>query len=166
MPKILKFNNSYLKSFTKAEADRVPNYEIGKHYNIVTNRLLLKDERLSQYVNNGTMGALDNFAQQEKLRIYITPLENDLFDDLSISVMPKGHNRNKGFCFAMKIPECRHSLGDFLTDLHKRIIEGVSEKIGYTPSKQRYAKKLSAFERFQMWLDNVSDRIYEKDMYD
>ena len=96
MPKIVKLGNVKLCCFTPHEVDRIPNVPLGKNCRVNTNNILKKDPRLNQFFNNETMGALDNYAEHEKLRIYIKPLENDMFNDVAVSVY-KGYDTKAYF---------------------------------------------------------------------
>ena len=102
------------------ELDMIPNINLGKNGHILTNRLLLKNERLCSYVNDSTMGALDSYAKHYDLKIFITPFENDLFHDLEVAVYQKDFDRS-GFKFPIKLNEGRHALSDFITELHQNI---------------------------------------------
>lgn len=86
MPKIVKIGNVSLHCMTSYEADRLSNIYLGKNGRITTTNVLKKDPRLNQFFNKETMSALDNYAQHENLRIFITPLENDMFNDVAVSV--------------------------------------------------------------------------------
>ena len=66
----------------------------------MTNNILKKNPSLNQFFNDETMGALDNYAVHEDLNIYITPLENDMFNDVSVSVY---NNRQRQVIFPMNI---------------------------------------------------------------
>lgn len=80
----------------------------------------MKDNRLNKYINDKTMGALDNYAHREGMKIYITPLENDLFHDVAVSVY-KDNNHNTITKFPVKINDSPHALGDFLKELYNNI---------------------------------------------
>jgi hypothetical protein len=115
MPHIHKVRNVNIMCRTP---DRLPNIPIGKHSKINTNNILIKDKRLNKYVNDSTMGALDNYANHENMNIYITPLENDLFHDVAVSVY-KEHDTIARF--PVKINDGQHALGDFLKELYENI---------------------------------------------
>ncbi len=89
MPKIVKLGKNNVMCWSQKEIDRLPNVPLGKNGLINVNNNLKNDKRLSEFVNDHTMGALDNYAKHENMQVYITPLENDLFDDLSVSVYKK-----------------------------------------------------------------------------
>lgn len=116
MPHIHKVGNVNL--MTQAEVDRLPNVSLGRHCRVNTNNILTKDNRLNKYINDKTMGALDNYAHREGMKIYITPLENDLFHDVGVSVY-KEHNTVAQF--PVKINDSPHALGDFLKELYNNI---------------------------------------------
>ena len=111
--------------FTPEEWDRISNVHLGVNGCIITNRSLLNNKRLHSYVDDATMGALDNYAKYNNLEIYIKPLENDLFHDLAVSGYQKG-SVNSSFKFPIKLNEGRHSFSDFITELHQKITNAVS----------------------------------------
>lgn len=118
MPKIVKIGQNLVECWTPSEVDRLPNIGIGRHNRIMTNNILMKDNRLNKFVNNNTMGALDNYAMHEKMNIYITPLENDLFHDVGVSVYKEHDTVAK---FPLKINDGRNGLRDFLKELYEKV---------------------------------------------
>ena len=116
MPNIQKIGRMNVMCWT----DRLPNISLGRHCRVNTNNILTKDNRLNKYINDKTMGALDNYAHREGMKIYITPLENDLFHDVAVSVY-KDNNHNTITKFPVKINDSPHALGDFLKELYNNI---------------------------------------------
>jgi hypothetical protein len=107
-------------TISKHAIERFPNEPLGR--NIMTNAALLKSEKLSKFVNNATMSALDNYAKHENLSIYITPLENDLFEDVSVSVFKKDGITSCNN-FALKIEEGREGVVKFFRELYTRVAQ-------------------------------------------
>ena len=118
MPHIHKIGKANVMCWTQWETDRLPNKFLGKHCKIMTNNLLLNDKKLNKYVNESTMGALDNYANHEDLTISITPLENDIFHDLAVKAY-KGHDTVA--MFPIKINEGKNALHDFLKEVYEKI---------------------------------------------
>ena len=114
MPKIVKIKNVNMPCFTPHEADRFPNVYLGKNCRIITNNVLKKDPRLNQFFNNETMGALDNYAHHENLNIYIKPLENDMFNDVAVSVYK---NREEMTRFPMNVAKTKEEVPEFFREL-------------------------------------------------
>lgn len=149
MPHIHKIGNVNLMCWTPSEADRLPNIPLGKHYRINTNNVLLKDSRLNKYINDRTMGALDNYAHHEGLNIYITPLENDLFHDVAVSAYKDHETVSK---FPVKINDGRHALRDFLKELYENIAPRQNKK------EQSFAKPTN-LDNFKMFAAEVVDNV-------
>ena len=125
MPKVINVGNKLnTASWSKYELGRFPNVKLGRNCRINTNNILVKDEKLSGYVNDRTMGALDNYANHENIDVYITPLENDLFDDLAIAVYDRSKS-SRVMNFPLKLPEGEKNLPEFLRDLYTRIDKGI-----------------------------------------
>lgn len=146
MPKIMKVKNVNVMCWTQAEVDRIPNVGLGKNCRVMTNNILINNKKLSKFINNNTMGALDNYANQEGLSIYITPLENDLFHDVAVSVYKEHNTLTK---FAMKIDESRAGFHDFIKELYEKI----------APKQNSKPKKLikpTKFDDFKMF---IGDKI-------
>ena len=118
MSKVVKIGQRFVECLTQAEADRLPNVGLGKYCRINTDNVLMKDNRLNKYINNHTMGALDNYAKHENMNIYITPLENDIFHDVRVSVYREHDTVAK---FPLKIIDGKHALHDFLKELYENI---------------------------------------------
>lgn len=152
MPKIIKIGQNYLHCFTPYESDRIPRLVLGKNCKIHTNDSLKKDPRLNQFVNDYTMGALDNYAKHENMDIFITPLENDMFNDLKISVFKKGY---EGVNFPINISETKEGVRDFFRELYTKIHNAFhsSEEIKTAP-KTKPSKRAD----FKMYIENVADR--------
>lgn len=120
--KTVQIGKCKVACFSLAETKRIPNRPLGRNGRISVPEILQEDKRLSQYINNETMGALDNYAKHENLNLYISPLENDLFDDLSVSVY-NGYDSSRQIStqFPMKISEGKNSFHDFMRDLYTRV---------------------------------------------
>ncbi len=118
-----------IASFSKEEAQRIPNLILGRCTRINVPQTLLANEKISKYVNENTMGALNNYAKHEKLNIYISPLENDLFDDMKVSVFSDYHlsqTKRINSQFPIKIPEGNGSFRDFIRTLYKNVADIVN----------------------------------------
>ncbi len=109
-----------MHGLSKYKIERIPNVCLG--YCISTNQILKKDVKLSSYINKNTMSALDNYAKHENLSIYITPLENDLFEDVSVSVFKKDGITSCNN-FALKIEEGREGVVKFFRELYTRVAQ-------------------------------------------
>lgn len=155
MPRILKINNVNLPCFTPQEADRIPNIMLGKNCRIHTNMLLKCEPKYSKLINDNTMGALDNYAEHEKMDIYITPLENDMFNDLKVSVFKKGH---KDSVFPINIPQNPKEIPEFFKELYTKIHESM-----HTSKETPIAPKVkkSQWKKFTTYIDNAVDRIQQ-----
>lgn len=159
MARILKIgNNAPLVYFTPNESAQIPNIRMGKHSNISTNLELLHNKNMFRHVNDRTMGALDNYAEHKGLSVYITPShKTEAKDTLDISVYPKKESSKiKNFSFSTKLNNGRHSVVDFLTDLHKTITDGVKQAENKNVNN---IAKPSKLKDFKMWCKNVIDRI-------
>jgi len=155
----MKLGKNFAECHSAYEADRWLNVYLGRNGRIHTNNILKKDVRLHSYVNDETMGALDNYAKHEHLNIYIKPLENDMFDDLSISVF---NNNNETITeFPMKIKDGRDGVREFFKELYTKIDKGVNPERkphfiiswGKTPKEER-----------KMYFQNLKDRFHEYKM--
>lgn len=152
MPKIVKIGNVNLHCLTSYEADRLYNVVLGRNGRIHTNGILRKTPRLNQFINNETMGALDNYAKHENMNIYITPIENDMFNDIKVAVFKKGH---EDVYFPMNVSETKEGARDFFKELYTKIHNAThpAEETKFAPKT-----KPSKWEDFKMYLKNVADR--------
>ena len=153
MPKIGKLN---VLSITPKELERIPNIPLGRYSHVTTNDVLRKDPKLQRYINKYTMGALDNYAKHENLSICITPLENDLFDDLCVDVIQ--NKKDSGIRFTMKIQDGKDGVRDFLKELYTKVENFVN------PVKKQevnHFKKPTKFKDFKLYVKNVKDRLHE-----
>ncbi len=152
MPKIVKLGNVNLHCFTQRVIDRFPNVHLGKNSRVITNNILKKDPRLNQFFNNETMGALDNYAAHEKMNIYITPLENDMFNDVAVSVYK---NSKEMIRFPYDIAKSKEEVPQFLRDLYNKIHKAVhpSEE----PIKTQNVSH-SIWKDAKMYFENVAER--------
>lgn len=152
MPRIVKIKNVNMPCFTPHEADRFPNVYLGKNCRIITNNVLKKDPRLNQFFNNETMGALDNYAHHENLNIYIKPLENDMFNDVAVSVYK---NREEMTRFPLNIAKTKEEVPEFFRELYNKIHKAVypSAKSFNTP-KVKHTKLGDA----KMYFENIIER--------
>jgi len=151
MPKIVKLGN--VKLFTPHGVDRIPNVPLGKNCRVNTNNILKKDPRLNQFFNNETMGALDNYAEHENLRIYIEPLGNDMFNDVAVSVYKD--NDTKAY-FPMNIAKTKEEVPQFFRDLYTNIHNAIRES---TENKPASLTKPAKFKEVQIYVQNVADRF-------
>lgn len=153
MPKVVKVGKCNVLCWSQKEIDRWPNIALGRKCNVFTNNLLKKNPRLNQFINNETMGALDNYAEHEKIRIYITPLENDVFNDLKVSVYK---NDSGSIHFPISTKESREGVTEFFRELYNNIHKAIhpSEEIKYAP-KIKHTKS----DDFKMYVENVKDRF-------
>lgn len=150
MSKIVKIGQKFVECLTPSEADRLPNIGLGKHCRINTNNILKKDERLNKYINDNTMSALDNYAKHENLNIYITPLENDIFHDVGVSVYKEHDTVAK---FPIKINEGKNGLHDFLKELYEKV---APKK---TPEKLKGTDKPNKSDDIKMFVSEKVDNI-------
>lgn len=156
MPKIVKLGNVNLHCLTSYEADRLPNIYLGKNGRVTTTNVLKKDPRLNQFFNNETMGALDNYAEHENLHIYIKPLENDMFNDVAVSVY-KDHETKANF--PMNVAKTREDVPQFFRDLYTKIHKAIHPSEELTPvTKVKHSKWQDA----KMYFENVVERYNEK----
>lgn len=117
--------------FSPTETKRFPNKLLGHRFGrIFTTETLQEDKKLSQYINENTMGALDNYANHEKLHIYITPLENDLFDNVSVGIYGamdmESKNHGLRANFAMKTEEGKDGFHKFFKELYTNVVNAVN----------------------------------------
>lgn len=152
MPKIIKLGQNYVHCFTSYEAKRLPTMTLGRYGKVHTNELLTENPRLNQFVNNTTMSALDNYAKHEDMDIFITPLENDLFNDLKVSVFKKG---KKDVYFPMNVSETKDGARDFFKELYTKIHNATHPS---EETKQVSMVKPSKLEDFKMYVENIADR--------
>ena len=135
--------------------DKLPNVYLGKNARIITNHILQKDPRLNEFFNNETMGALDNYARHENIKIYITPLENDIFDDIAVTVFK---NNKKKANFPISVAKTKEEVPEFFRNLYKKIQNVTSSS---TETKFVPKSKHSKWEDFRMYVENVVDRYNE-----
>ena len=152
MPRIVKIKNVNMLCFTPQETDRFPNVYLGKNCRITTNNVLKKDPRLNQFFNNETMGALDNYAQHENLNIYIKPLENDMFNDVAVSVYK---NREEMTRFPMNVAKTKEEVPEFFRELYNKIHKAVNPSI---ESLNAPKVKHSKFKDAKMYFENIIER--------
>lgn len=156
MPKIVKIKNVNMPCFIPHEADRFPNVYLGKNCRIITNNVLKKDPRLNQFFNNETMGALDNYAEHENLRIYIEPLGNDMFNDVAVSVY-KDHD-TKAY-FPMNVAKTKEEVPQFFRDLYNKVHKAIHP---CEESKSTIKTTHSKWQDAKMYFENVVERYNEK----
>lgn len=118
--KTIKIGNIEALCLTKAQVDKLP-FNINKMSNIFAPNLLTNNSRYSKYINEHTMGALDNWASHEKINVFFTPLQDDLFNDLSVNMYKNG--KKSGFIMDLPKTEMRTSVTDFLRELYINIVE-------------------------------------------
>ena len=151
MSKIVRLGNFNTYHFTPREIDRLPNICLG-YGHVHTNGALLKDVRLHSYVNNETMGALDNYAAHENLNIYIMPLENDMFDDLAVSVY-KGGKTEAVSHFPIKIKDGKEGVREFFKELYTKI-----ENVNKTVKPEIPAAELSKQNDFMTGIQKLWEK--------
>ena len=156
MPKIVKLGKINLHCLTSYEADRLPNVYLGKNGRISTTNVLKKDPRLNQFFNNETMGALDNYAEHENLNIYIRPLENDMFNDVAVSVY-KGYD-TKAY-FPINVAKTKEGVPQFFRDLYTKIHNATHKS---AESKFAPEVKHSKWQDAKIYFENVIERYNEK----
>ena len=155
MPKIAKIGNLKFHCLTSYEADRLPNISLGRNCRIHTNYVLKKDPNLNQFFNNETMGALDNYAEHENLNIYIKPLENDMFNDVAVSVFKDTETKAT---FPMNVAKTKEEVPQFFRELYNKVHKSVypdSKGIADTVEP----KKTTFFGSLKMYVENVIDRF-------
>lgn len=158
MPKIVKLGQNYIHCLTSYEVNRFPNVVLGKNARVHTNELLRKNPSLNQFINNETMGALDNYAEHENMDIFITPLENDMFNDLKVSVIKKGHN---DVLFPMNIKETKEGVREFFRELYTKVHNATHTVEETKPEPQTKNSKL---EDLKMYAENVIERYNDARM--
>ena len=107
------------------------------------------------------MGALDNYAAHENMNIYITPLENDLFDDLAVSVYKKNCDITEELKFPVKLPEGKKAVAEFLTGIYTKIDEKFHPKKKPVFLKDP-VKVPTKVEEFVDYVKLVAERINNK----
>ena len=117
---ILKFGNLNIRCFSQSQIDRLP-YAMNNLLRINVPNTLVYNEKYGKYINERTMGTLNNWAEHEKINIYFTPLENDLFDDLKVMMFK--NNYNTGFTMSLPKEEKRSNVADFLKELYTKAVE-------------------------------------------
>ena len=150
MPHIHKVRNVNVMCWNQWDIDRFPNKYLGKHCKIMTNNVLLNDKKLGKYINESTMGALDNYANHEDLIISITPLENDIFHDVAVYAY-KGHDTVAKF--PVKIDENKNTLHDFLKEVYEKIAPTK------TPKKLDKSAKPTKTDDAKLFFGEVIDNI-------
>lgn len=158
MPKIVKVGNVKFNCFTPYEADRWPNVLLGKNCRIRTNNVLKKDPRLNQFFNEETMGALDNYAEHENLNIYIKPLENDMFNDVAVSVYKDSGTKAT---FPMNVAKTKDEVPEFFRELYNKVHKAIhpdSKGIADTVGLEKF-KKPTFLGDLKMYAKNVIDRF-------
>ena len=76
--------------------------------------------RLSKIFNKNTLSALDNYATKKNMTVYFQTLENDLFDNTSMTVFKRGEDDIK--TYAMNLSEgSKDSFCDSLKLIYKNI---------------------------------------------
>ena len=126
MVRVVRVGNINVLRWSQYEIDMIPNVFLGKNGNIMTNPLLRKNKKLSQYINNETMGALDNYAQHEKIIVSIKPLIQDIFDDIGVSVFKKERS-SISENFAMKIQDEKEGVPIFFRELYNNVHRAVQK---------------------------------------
>lgn len=155
MPKIAKIGNVKFHGLTSYELDRIPNIVLGKNCRIKTNYVLKKDPNLNQFFNNETMGALDNYAEHENLDIYIKPLENDMFNDVAVSVFKDSETEAR---FPMNVAKTKAEVPQFFKELYNKVHKAVyPDSRGIADTVE--PKKLTFFGDLKVYVENVIDRF-------
>jgi len=157
MPKIAKIGNLKNHCLTSYKADRIPNIPLGPNCKIITNNVLKKDPRLNQFFNNETMSALDNYAKHENLGIYIKPLENDMFNDVAVSVFKDSETKST---FPMNVAKTKEEVPQFFRELYNKVHKAVypdADTIAYNVGITRF-KKPTFWDNLKMYVGNVIDR--------
>ncbi len=156
MAKTVKIGpNLSVHCFTPSEIDRIQNINLGR--NIFTNNILRKDEKLSRYFNERSMSVLDNYADYEGIKIFITPLENDMFNDVAISVMKE----NKQKQFPMNFAENEKDIPVFFRELYNRVHDAIHKS---EDLKSAQKTKKSKLDDMKMYFTNVADRFHNAKM--
>lgn len=155
MPKVVKIGKCNVLCWTPSESARWPNVSLGKNCRIRTNNLLKKDPRLNQFINEKTMGALDNYAEHENMNIYIAPLENDMFNDLVVSVFK---DNNKEAYFPINVAKTKEEVPLFFRELYSKIHKATHPSAS-VESKIAPKTKHTKWGDFKMYIENVIDRF-------
>lgn len=105
------------------------------------------------------MGALDNYSQHENISVYITPLENDMFNDISVSVFKEG---KKDMHFPMNVAKTQEEIPVFFRDQYNKVHKltqiqsapNISNK-----TKPEKIKRPTLLRDLLMYAENVIDRF-------
>ena len=156
MPRIIKVNNMNVLCFTPKEIDRMTNVYLGKNCRIRTNEILRKDPVLNKFINNETMGVLDNYAKHKDMNISITPYENDLLNDIAVTIYKNKDNLEKSF--AMNLPKDSKAISTFLRELYNNILKETN-----APTAPAFIKPIKKAERknVKSYFDNLINKFRE-----
>ena len=126
MANVSKIGNLKIASMTQAQYERLP-MAIGSNAFVFAPATLEKNQKLNKVINENSVSALNNYAEKENLRIYLTPLENDLFDDLKVSVYSASLDGNKT-SFALKLEEGKEGIYNFFKTIYKNVENFANKK--------------------------------------
>lgn len=95
---------------------------LSKYGRIHTNKDVLSNDKLSKYINDKMMGALDNYANHEDMDIFISTIKPDERYDMNIKMIYKN---TKGIRmdnkFGIKSPENDKDITRFFKELYNKI---------------------------------------------
>lgn len=156
--KIGQLLDNYFNSY---QPNKILNIRLGKNGRIHTNYDIRMNDRLSKYINDGTMGAFDNYAKHEGINVYIKQLDNDLFDDLQISIIKKSTKKE----FPINIKEKK--VPDFLKELYEKTQEALHKKKNFdikdTDKKAAQKNILKAFiDKIDYYVNNRRFELMKK----
>lgn len=151
MTRIVKIRQNFVHCFSSSEIDRFQLVNLGK--NIYTNNALIRDSRLNQYFNEYSMSALDNYAEHEGIKIHIKSLENDMFNDVAVSVR-KGKDEKS---FPLNVPKSKESVPEFFRELYNNIHGAI---YGSNGIKTKKTGKSSIIRDAKIYFQNIPERLH------
>ena len=123
MAKIVKIGNLNIQCFTQKQLDRMF-FPMGYNNNVWAQNKLRANQKLNKIITNDSVGALNNYAEHENLNIFLTPIENDMFDDMEVSVYKKNSfSKPKLSTFAVKLEEGKEGACNFLREIYTKVAE-------------------------------------------
>ncbi len=95
---------------------------LSKYGRIHTNKDVLSNDKLSKYINDEMMGALDNYANHEDMDIFISTIKPNDKNDIDIKMIYKNKNGTRmDNKFGIKSPENDKDITRFFRELYKKI---------------------------------------------
>ena len=118
--KTMKIGHLKCLAFNQQQIDKMP-FNINKMNRIYAPNTLTQNKNYNKYINENTMGALNNWADHENINIYFKPLQQDLFNDLAVHT----YKDTKKASFVINLPkeEKRSNIADFLKELYTKVAD-------------------------------------------